>query len=402
MMCYVICRSKKRKEAGGERQCSSIHKVGSGILVGQPHSIASVRIVPPHHHPSPSLTLNFRGAKFPNPLDLSSLQQTTPNNNTSLQKLPGRSLPRRVLRAPKAHNGAPRIRNAVHQEPRLERSVPLLPRLPPFPPTPDHSCPPFSVLYCSVLTIAQTDRKLRTSSLASLRTFLSSRAALPRADALKLWKGLYYALWMTDRPLPQQGLAADLADLVFAVRAGPAASEPEDSSSGGARGEWLRAFWAVLAAQWTDIDALRMPKFQLLVRRVVAAHVRLARESAYGAAAAATALGALRDGPLDPQGDLRRAPLGLRLHVLDVWVDELQREGVLDDGGEAARGFVGALGELVRAVEGCPVKAVRERARESCEDGRLPWAEAENEAEEEGEGEGEGEGDEEGWGGIDD
>ena len=214
---------------------------------------------------------------------------------------------------------------------------------------------------------------------------------------------------MTDRPLPQQGLAADLAELVFAVRPDPATSEPEDSSSSGGgngdapRGEWLRAFWAVLAAQWTDIDALRMPKFQLLVRRVVAAHFRLAREAAYGPAGTATVLGALRFGPLDPQGDLRRAPLGLRLHVLDVWVDELQREGTLDDEAEAARGFVDALGELVRAVEGCPVRAVRERARESCADGRLPWGEAENGGdEEEGEAEGEGEGDEEGWGGIDD
>ncbi|TKA60958.1 hypothetical protein B0A55_11737, partial [Friedmanniomyces simplex] len=63
--------------------------------------------------------------------------------------------------------------------------------------------------------LASSDRKLRTSALASLRQYLSSHhsAPLSQLDLLKLWKALFYCLYMQDKPLHQQRLAQDLADL---------------------------------------------------------------------------------------------------------------------------------------------------------------------------------------------
>ncbi|RSL48434.1 hypothetical protein CEP51_015632 [Fusarium floridanum] len=172
-----------------------------------------------------------------------------------------------------------------------------------------------------IRNLASSDRKLRTASLESLTTFLSSRQTLTSTDAQKLWKGLYYAPWMTDRPVPQQRLATDLANLLFTLQ--PSCAIP-----------WLRGFWVVVGAGWTDIDVL---------------------------------------------------------HALDIWVDELEREEALKD--EAAMGFVKAVGELVQALKRCPVKPVRERAGDSYEDERLPWAEADGSDRDE---------DDEEWGGFDD
>lgn len=236
-------------------------------------------------------------------------------------------------------------------------------------------------------TPPRADRKLRTASLESLQTFIGSRKDIAFVDACKLWKGLYYALWMTDRPQPQQALARALAELLFRLPASAAIP-------------WLQGFWAVLAMQWTDIDVLRMDKFLYLVRRVFAAQIRWATQSEFkGDAVDALLRDVLATWCFDPECDLRRMPVGLRLHVLDLWVDELEREGALEADTDAARAFVRKIGDMVEVLRTCPVKPARERAQESYDDARLPWGTAKDSDEEEGEGE---EGSDEEWGGLDD
>lgn len=169
---------------------------------------------------------------------------------------------------------------------------------------------------------------------------------------------------MTDRPRPQQALASELASLPLDLPAGSVAP-------------FLRAFWQVLSRQWALIDALRMDKFLLLVRRVFAAHVRLAREARWAGDGVDSILEVLATECFDVREEAGVA-LGLRLHALDLWVDEMERERAV--GGEAvgdddvARGqFVRAVGCLVERLKRSPVKSVRARASESYADERLPW-----------------------------
>ncbi|KAI5458713.1 nucleolar protein,Nop52-domain-containing protein [Mariannaea sp. PMI_226] len=248
--------------------------------------------------------------------------------------------------------------------------------------------PPHESQMPFIRNLASSDRKLRIASLESLQTFLASRSSLQETDAQKLWKGLFYALWMTDRPLPQQRLATDLAELLFVLK--PACVTP-----------WLRGFWVVVDAQWTDIDVLRLEKFLLLVRRVFAAHVRLAKQHAFQGETVDALVAVLAEFPFEAEGDLRKVPVGIRLHALDLWVDELEREGALAVTGDdeaAAGAFVKRLGDLVLGLKRCPVKPVRERCEDSYDDERLPWSKATGEEDEEADGQ---EGEEE-WGGFQD
>ena len=224
------------------------------------------------------------------------------------------------------------------------------------------------------------DRKLRTASLESLQTHLKSLNSLTPLAAAKLWKGLFYALWMTDRPLPQQALASDLANLLFQLR--PSCADA-----------WLRGFWTVVGAQWTGIDVLRLEKFLLLVRRVFAAHVELVKRKEYEEKESGMVLDVLREWPFDKEGDLRRVPVGIRLHALDIWIDELEKLGTLEDA--KAQSFVRSLGDMIEALKRCPVKPVRQRSGESLEDERLPWVEKEDAMDEDHD-------DDEEWGGFDD
>ncbi|UKZ80281.1 hypothetical protein TrVFT333_008038 [Trichoderma virens FT-333] len=182
-------------------------------------------------------------------------------------------------------------------------------------------------------------------------------------DARKLWTGLYYALWMTDRPRPQQALAADLANLVFDLQ--PACVEP-----------WLAAFWSVLGVQWPHIEALRLDKFLLLVRRVFAAHVKLVREKGFQGDLAAQVVRVFAQWCFDAE-DENKVALGLRLHA-----------------------FVKEVGALVESLKRCPVKSVRQRALDSYDDERLPWVEKKEEDEDE-EMDGAEDDEDDEWGGID-
>jgi ribosomal RNA-processing protein 1 len=221
-------------------------------------------------------------------------------------------------------------------------------------------------------------------------------------DVLKLWKGLFYALWMCDRPLPQQALCAELADLVFIL------------PSRAAVVTWLRGFWATLAREWTGIDVLRLDKFLLLVRRVVGAGFKwMRKETGTGAGTAGNnrttgdegdgkgrggnwdaervddILGLLEEWPFaladeaqiagqqgSAEGDgqiPQTIPAGLRLHVLDIWVDEAEKVGLLEEGDEEASGIIQRIIGQVDALEQATTRpAVRVRSKESLSDERLP------------------------------
>ena len=174
---------------------------------------------------------------------------------------------------------------------------------------------------------------------------------------------------MADRPLAQQSLAASLADLQLTCVRAPSAAV------------WMAAFWEVVAAKWTGIDVLRMEKFLLLVRRVVCAGMRWVMEGKEEEDRVEVYLDVLREWPFSKE---EKVPLGLRLHVVDIWVDELERVKALESEDAKVKALVVGLGEVVRGVtEGVPSKPLREKAKESLNDERLPWYEAPEEDEEE-------------------
>ncbi|KAI8956294.1 nucleolar protein,Nop52-domain-containing protein [Xylaria longipes] len=266
-----------------------------------------------------------------------------------------------------------------------------------------------------IRVLASSDRKVRTHALESLRTFISAPATSSRLqplELLKLWKGLYYSLWMCDRPIPQQNLCAELAGLIDVL--------PDE-----AVGPWLAAFWETVGREWTNIDVYRLEKFMLLVRRVLGVGLSWVC-SALPEAATAEEKGQesketkkknqkgrdridillenLANWPLETEDNLSRVPVGLRLHVLDIWVDEVEKLGLLDakKTGEAGRQFLDRLGLLVEAQTRSTCKPVRVRAKETLADDRLPWNAAEAGDDEVGRSVKTDSGDKDSWDGFDD
>lgn len=168
---------------------------------------------------------------------------------------------------------------------------------------------------------------------------------------------------------------------------------------------YLTAFWETMAREWTLIDVLRMEKFLLLCRRVVGVSLEMLKEGGKGKKAAKAGwqegrmkeiLGVYESVPLNV--DDHRLPNGLRYHVIEVWVDEIERVGVLELEEEETARVLEILLEPVRKLrKDSPTKTVREKAKEALADERLPgneMVEGEQKDEEQGDGEV--------WGGFDD
>ncbi|KAI1097436.1 Nop52-domain-containing protein [Jackrogersella minutella] len=257
--------------------------------------------------------------------------------------------------------------------------------------------------------LASSDRKIRTSALNTLRTFLTSSATarkLTDLDYLKLWKGLFYSVWMCDRPIPQQNLCAELADLLSVL---PTPSDDECAVVV----PFLRAFWATLSREWTAIDVLRMEKYLLLVRRVFGASLawvgngsRSKKDQKWTGARAKGMLKLLEEWPFEKRGDLSKVSVGLRLHVLDIWIDEVEKVELLTEieGSQSSEGadeFLAGLRRIVGVQSESICKPVRDRANDSLTDERLPWNQVDSSDEMAEDGR-DGQHGQDGWGGFDD
>lgn len=163
--------------------------------------------------------------------------------------------------------------------------------------------------------LASTDKKTRDKAVKNLAAFLSDpeRPHLSSHELDKLWKGIFYCFWMSDKALVQQALASELANIVLSI---------DDNAISF---EFLRGFWRTIVREWDGIDRLRMDKYYLLIRRFVNAAFRLLMRSDWdsGLCQEYNDILTTRGGPLCP--DDSRVPLSLKYHLADIYLEELDK-----------------------------------------------------------------------------
>lgn len=62
--------------------------------------------------------------------------------------------------------------------------------------------------------LAANEKKGRDEALARLKVWLSKKPNLDELDLMKIWKGLFYCLWMSDKAPVQEELASSISKLV--------------------------------------------------------------------------------------------------------------------------------------------------------------------------------------------
>ena len=190
--------------------------------------------------------------------------------------------------------------------------------------------------------LASTEKRVRDRAIRSLSAFLLRSAqegglAMSPLEIAKLWKGIFYCFWMSDKPLVQQALAQELANLVLYVAGQGADVETElDEKHSEARAlsalDFFHGFWVTMEAEWLGIDKFRINKYYLLMRRMVHAALVLLQTHGWKEPILQRFVLVMggKDGPLAANNV--RVPESITYHVCDIFLDELERVAQAEEG----------------------------------------------------------------------
>ncbi|NXP10982.1 RRP1B protein, partial [Thinocorus orbignyianus] len=131
-------------------------------------------------------------------------------------------------------------------------------------------------------------------------------------ELLKVWKGLFYCMWMQDKPLLQEELADNISQLIHVIQ------------NTEARNLFIQTFWQTMNREWKGIDNLRLDKYYMLMRRILRQSFEVLKRNEWDESLIELLLPLLMKEIMDPESS---APMGIKLHFIDIYLDELAKVG---------------------------------------------------------------------------
>eukprot|EP00062_Callorhinchus_milii_P017821 gi/632970666/ref/XP_007901776.1/ PREDICTED: ribosomal RNA processing protein 1 homolog B [Callorhinchus milii] len=179
--------------------------------------------------------------------------------------------------------------------------------------------------------LASNEKRCRDRALSKLRRYLSARSqpssvGFTREELLKIWKGIFYCMWMQDKPLLQEQLAKNIAQLVHAFQ------------NLDAKFLFMETFCQTMNREWNGIDRLRLDKFYTLIRQVLRQFLQEVRSSGWEDSLVSRFLDCLTAEVLNPAGN--SAPNGVRYHFIDIYLEELATVGAQELSAEQNLKFI--------------------------------------------------------------
>ena len=188
--------------------------------------------------------------------------------------------------------------------------------------------------------LACPDKEVRDKTVVSLINYVAGLRNITEMEMLKLWKALYYCMWLSDKALIQMELAQALTGLFnsfnerdFAVL-------------------YFGIFFRTMVREWTLLDQHRINKFYTLIRLMLREGLSSMHKNGWTAESMDSLLDALEEEVLI------KTPNGLRLHIADIFLEELM---IVTKGDINTDAFVRALRPFFGAVQGCLDTSFQER-----------------------------------------
>ncbi|XP_023373870.1 ribosomal RNA processing protein 1 homolog A isoform X2 [Otolemur garnettii] len=143
--------------------------------------------------------------------------------------------------------------------------------------------------------LAGNEQVTRDRAVRKLRKYIMARTqrtagGFSHDELLKVWKGLFYCMWMQDKPLLQEELGRTISQLIHAFQTTEA------------QHLFLQAFWQTMNREWTGIDRLRLDKFYLIEKLLELLMTEI----------------------LHPNS---QAPHGVKSHFIEIFLEELSKVG---------------------------------------------------------------------------
>ncbi|XP_051939018.1 ribosomal RNA processing protein 1 homolog A-like isoform X4 [Hippocampus zosterae] len=165
--------------------------------------------------------------------------------------------------------------------------------------------------------LASNEKPIRTKALKKLKKYINVRSqkltdGFTSEEMLKLWKGLFYCLWMQDKPLLQEELSNSVCTLIHTFHDIDGQLLYLESS--------LKTF----KREWTGIDRLRMDKFFQLIRFMFRQSFEMLKRNNWDSSVVSRFLELFATELLNSGNG---APAGLQFHILDLYLTELGAVG---------------------------------------------------------------------------
>ncbi|XP_045465597.1 ribosomal RNA processing protein 1 homolog [Harmonia axyridis] len=161
-------------------------------------------------------------------------------------------------------------------------------------------------------SLAGNDQILRDRALKSLKKWFQRRSqnlAFTEDDFIRLWKGLFYSMWMSDKPLIQEECAENIASLLHEL--------PMDHSL-----ILFKCGLITLCKEWFGIDQLRLDKFLMFVRRLLRQALIVLKRNEFQKESIIKFGDILLETVLDSN---KKDILGLFLHFTEIFLEELAK-----------------------------------------------------------------------------
>ncbi|XP_053861196.1 ribosomal RNA processing protein 1 homolog B isoform X2 [Malaclemys terrapin pileata] len=165
--------------------------------------------------------------------------------------------------------------------------------------------------------LAANEKRSRDRAVKKLRGYISLRTQSPaggfsQEELLKIWKGLFYCMWMQDKPLLQEELASTISQLIHVVQ------------NIEAQHLFIQTFWQTMNREWNGIDRLRLDKYYMLIRMVLRQSFEVLKRNGWDESLIEPFLHLLMKEVIHPESN---APNGIKFHFIDIYLEELAKAG---------------------------------------------------------------------------
>ncbi|XP_048145991.1 ribosomal RNA processing protein 1 homolog B isoform X1 [Corvus hawaiiensis] len=165
--------------------------------------------------------------------------------------------------------------------------------------------------------LAANEKRIRDRALKKLRGYIGVRTqrsagGFSQEELLKIWKGLFYCMWMQDKPLLQEELAANISQLIHVFQ------------NTETRHLFIQTFWQTMNREWNGIDNLRLDKYYMLMRLILRQSFEVLKRNEWDEGLVEPLLQLLMKEVMDPDSN---SPTGIKFHFIDIYLDELAKVG---------------------------------------------------------------------------
>ncbi|XP_051840750.1 ribosomal RNA processing protein 1 homolog A isoform X1 [Antechinus flavipes] len=165
--------------------------------------------------------------------------------------------------------------------------------------------------------LAGNEKTIRDRAVRKLRRYIRAKTeaasgGFSHDELLKIWKGLFYCMWMQDKPLLQEELGNTISQLIHVFQN----TETQHL--------FVQTFWQTMNREWIGIDRLRLDKFYMLMRLLLNQSFEALKRSGWEESQVELLLDILMKEILHPDS---QAPCGVKSHFIDIYLEELTKVG---------------------------------------------------------------------------